>query len=75
MMTGAWGMTLGGWIWTAVWIVALLVMVWMAVSGWRREERDDPLEILRARYARGEISEDEYRRARQILDEPIGEAR
>ncbi len=75
MMTGAWGMTLGGWIWTVVWVVALLVMVRMAVSGWRREERDDPLEILRARYARGEISEEEYRHARQILDEPIGETR
>jgi putative membrane protein len=75
MMTGAWGMTLGGWIWTAVWIVALLVMVWMAVGGWRREERDDPLEILRARYARGEISEDEYRHARQILGEAKGATR
>ena len=43
-MTGAWGMTLGGWIWMGVGIVALLVMVWLAVGGWRREERDDPLE-------------------------------
>jgi putative membrane protein len=75
MMTGAWGMTLGGWIWMAVWIVALLVMVWMAVSGWRREERVDPLEILRSRYARGEINEDEYRHARQTLEEPIGATR
>lgn len=74
-MTGAWGMTLGGWIWMAVWIVALVVMLWMAVGGWRREERTDPLEILRARYARGEISEDEYRHARQILGEPKGATR
>ena len=74
-MTGAWGMTLGGWIWMVVWIVALLVMVWLAVGGWRREERDDPLEVLRARYARGEISEDEFRHARQILDEAIGATR
>lgn len=75
MMTGAWGMTLGGWIWMAVWIVALMVMLWIAVSGWRREERSDPLDILRARYARGEISEDEYRHARQILGEPKGATR
>ena len=74
-MTGAWGMTLGGWIWMVVWIVALLVMVWLAVGGWRREERDDPLLVLRARYARGEISEDEFRHARQILDEAIGATR
>ncbi len=73
MMTGAWA--LGGWIWMAVWIVALLAMVWLAVGGWRREEREDPLDLLRARYARGEISEDEFRHARQILGEPIGGTR
>ena len=73
MMTGAWGMTLGGWIWMAVWIVALLVMIWLVVGGWRREStKDDPRDLLRTRYARGEISEDEYRHALQILDEPIG---
>lgn len=76
MMTGAWGMTLGGWIWMAVWIVALLVMIWLVVGGWRRESTGEaPLDLLRARYARGEISEDEYRHALQILDEPIGGTR
>jgi putative membrane protein len=28
---------------------------------------DDPLEILRARYARGEIDDEEYERRRRIL--------
>ena len=68
-------MTLGGWIWMAVWIFALLVMLWMVVSGWHREEWADPLEILRARYARGELSEDEYRHARQILGDVKGATR
>ena len=58
MMTGAWEMTLGGWIWMAVWIVALAGMIWLLVAGSRREPRDDPLDLLRARYARGEISEE-----------------
>ena len=75
MMTGAWGMTLGGWIWMVVWIVALLGMIWLVVAGSHREPRENPLDVLRARYARGEISEEEYRRARQILDEPIGDTR
>lgn len=72
MMDGAWGMTLGGWIWMVVWIGALLVMVWLLVAGGRRVERDDPLDILRARYARGEINEVEFRHARDFLDEPGG---
>lgn len=71
-MDGAWGMTLGGWIWMVVWVGALLVMVWLLVAGGRRVERDDPLDILRARYARGEISEAEFRHARDLLDDPGG---
>jgi putative membrane protein len=61
-------MTIGGWIWMAVWVVALIVMVWLLVSpGNRREKDDDPIEILRARFARGEMSEEEFRHARDIL--------
>jgi putative membrane protein len=68
MMTGAWGMTLGGWVWMAVWVIALIVMVWLIVGGSRGQARsDDPLDILRARYARGEISEEEFRHAREVL--------
>ena len=72
MMDGAWGMTLGGWILMVVWIGALLAMVWLLVAGGRRVDRDDPLDILRARYARGEINEAEFRHARDLLDEPGG---
>jgi len=68
MMTGIWGMTLGGWIWMAIWVIALLAMVWLLVSGGRgRDRADGPLEILRSRYARGEISEEEFRHARDVL--------
>jgi putative membrane protein len=68
MMSAAWGMTIGGWIWMVVWVVALIVMVWLLVSaGNRRDKDDDPVEILRSRYARGEMSEEEFRHARDIL--------
>lgn len=68
MMAGTWGMTLGGWIWMAIWVIALLAMVWLLVSGERgRSQSDDPLEVLRARYARGEISEEQFRHARDVL--------
>jgi putative membrane protein len=63
-----WGMTLGGWIWMGVWIVALLVMVWLIVAGTReRNPREDALDILRARFARGELSQEEFERARDAL--------
>jgi uncharacterized membrane protein len=69
MMT-TWGdMTLGAWLWMGAWIVALLGMVWLVVRG-RSQDRgteQDALEILRARFARGEISGDEYERARDLL--------
>lgn len=67
MMAGVWGMTLGGWIWMSIWLIALFAMVWLLVFGGRRERTEDPLEILRARFARGEISEEEFRRARELL--------
>jgi putative membrane protein len=57
-----------GWIWMLVWIAALLFMVWLIV---RRPETDsseeDALSILRARFARGEISETEFDRASTVL--------
>ena len=68
MMDGTWGMTPGAWIWMVVWIGALLAMVWLLVAGGRRVERDDPLDILRARYARGEINEAEFRQERDLLE-------
>ncbi len=61
------GMGAGGWIWMAIWILALLVMVGLLVSGDATPARETPLEILRRRYAAGEISEEAYRRAREIL--------
>lgn len=68
----AWGdMALGGWLWMGVWIVGLLAMVWLLVRGTReRPSEQDALEILRARFARGEIGRDEFERARDLLLEP-----
>jgi putative membrane protein len=57
-----------GWIWMLVWIAALLVMVWLIVRGPEdRPTAEDALAILRARYARGEISEAEFERACTVL--------
>jgi putative membrane protein len=56
------------WIWMLIWIAALLFMVWLIVRGTTdRPAADDATTILRARFARGEISQDEFERARDAL--------
>ena len=67
MMAG-WTMGLDGWLWMGLWIVALLFMVWLLVREPRRNERDDALATLRARFARGEISPEEFEQARLLLE-------
>lgn len=57
-----------GGIWMLIWIVALLLMVWLIVR--RPDERtpdQDAMAILRARFARGEITETEFHRACDVL--------
>ena len=68
MMTG-WTMGLDGWLWMGAWILALVSMVWLLVRApARRPESDEALEVLRARLARGEITPDEFERARSLLE-------
>ncbi len=56
------------WIWMLIWIAALLFMVWLIVRGpAERSAAEDAVAILRARFARGEISQDEFERARDAL--------
>jgi len=62
-MMGPWG-----WIWMLIWIAALLFMVWLIVRNPAdRPAAEDATAILRARFARGEISQDEFERARDAL--------
>jgi len=56
------------WIWPVLLIVAVLVVI-RAVSGAPRSRPADrtPEEILRDRFARGEIDEEEYLQRRELL--------
>lgn len=57
-----------GWIWMVIWIAALLFAVWLIVRvPINRPTNEEAMGILRARFARGEISQDEYERARDAL--------
>jgi uncharacterized membrane protein len=68
-MGPGWEMNLGGWAWMGIWIFALVVMVWFITrSPDAHRSKQEPLEILRTRFARGEINQAEYEQARRVLD-------
>lgn len=49
------------------WALIMVFAVWLLIREPHRDDRDDPAAILRARFARGEITEEEYRRATAAL--------
>jgi len=69
-----WGHMGFGWF---IWLIILVVFVWLIVqiasrnrSGGEGGTRTEtPLEILKRRYARGEISKEEYERMKKDLME------
>jgi len=71
MMIGFdWGMGLGGWLWMILGVVLLVAIVWAVVAAIPNRDRpaaDDSAQILRSRFARGEISQEEYEQARRLL--------
>jgi uncharacterized membrane protein len=74
MMIG-WTMGLEGWLWMGAWAFVLVLVVWLLVREPSHGPTDDAAAILRARFARGEISEDEYRRASAaLMDDAAGAA-
>jgi putative membrane protein len=69
MMFG-WSMGLESWAWMGIWILVLAVLVWFLVREPRRSERDEAMEILRTRLARGELTAEEFEQARTLLEGP-----
>lgn len=68
MMVG-WTMGWEGWLWMGIWLVGLAVLVWLLVrEPRRRSDRDEAMEILRGRLGRGEITPEEFERARRLLE-------
>ena len=70
---GGWGfgMGLGMWVFWIVLIVIIVVLVKVAGSGSGSTPSSpdkSPMEILKARYARGEIDEEEFNRRRHELE-------
>jgi len=71
----SWGFGIGGGFMWIFWIVLIVLVVWLARTGFgaRRDPDNNgaspsALEILKQRYARGEIDQHEYDRKRKDLD-------
>ena len=69
-MGPGWEMNLGGFVWMGVWIFALVVMVWFITRSPNsdRSAATEPRDILRTRFARGDINQTEYEQACRVLD-------
>lgn len=67
-------MTFGGGLMWIFWLILLVVLVLIiksladSNSGSTRRQEDNPLNILKERYARGEINEEEFTRRRNELE-------
>lgn len=67
------GMGLGAWLFMGgFWVLLLVLIVWLVVRllpgrGGPEPARQTPEEILDARFARGELDENEYAAARAAL--------
>jgi len=74
MMSDGGAMWFGGGFMWFFWIILFVVLVWIiktatdSSSGNKNISEDSPLEILKKRYARGEIEEQEYERRRKELE-------
>jgi len=65
---GAWWAFGLGFLLRVLLVIGLLVLIWKAITSrtfWHRP--DSAMQVLRERFARGEISEDEYRKRLTVL--------
>ena len=73
-----WGMGPDGWLWMLgglVLLIGIVVLVVRGMGGFNRaadrrtdtSPQQEPMDILRARFARGEISETEFEQAKRAL--------
>lgn len=73
-----WGMGVGGWLWMIgglVLVVGIVLLALRAMGGLDQASRGrsdtsphpDPVDILRERFARGEITEAEFEQAKRVL--------
>ena len=68
---GGWGMGLGMLWGGLLWLVVIGLLVWAVIAftkpRWHATPDEEPLEILKRRFARGEINEAEFEQAKRRL--------
>lgn len=72
-----WGMGPDAWLWMLgglVLLIGIVVLVLRGMGGFNRADRrtdtsprQEPMDVLRARFARGEITETEFEQAKRAL--------
>lgn len=72
-MNGTGGMFFGGGFMWIFWILIIVFIIYAIKAGMGNStddsSKESPLEILKKRYARGEINEEEYERRRKELEQ------
>jgi putative membrane protein len=55
------------WIW---WILLIIFIIWDFITSWdipgQRTRKDTPMDILKKRFAKGEINKEEYEEKKKI---------
>lgn len=64
----------GGWVMVIFWLLIVVGIVWVIAyflrdQNWRGEKKEDPYEIARLRYSRGEIKKEELEEIIKNLNE------
>jgi putative membrane protein len=53
------------------WIIWMVFIIWIFATTWsipgQRSKKDSPLDILKKRFAKGEITKEEYEESKKIL--------
>lgn len=64
------GLAIGteAWMWVGAWALVLILVVWLLVREPHHQSHENTADILRDRFARGEINEAEFRQATAALD-------
>lgn len=65
---GPWGLPAYGFLGAVALLMAVLALRAIFSEGGGKRDRSDSLEIIKSRFARGEISAEEYQRMREILN-------
>ncbi|NOY47321.1 MAG: SHOCT domain-containing protein [Chlorobi bacterium] len=56
-------------IWWIIWLVFIAWLFFMPFDlPYRKQKKEDPLDILKKRFAKGEISKEEFEEAKKILN-------